>query len=96
MEGRIGNLGKFDVKKVMDTIEMIKSELKEGKLNTEKKLLAIGVVLGILTLYNIITFLVSVYDKIFCCGGSERRKSRCKKRKNRNRSKSSQQGSSDS
>merc|ERR1719154_516769 len=96
MKGRIINPSKFDVKKVMDTIEMIKAELKEGKLDTEKKLLAICVVLGILTLYNIITFLVSVYDKIFCCGGSERRKSRSKKRKNRNRSRSSQQSSSDS
>merc|ERR1719154_233582 len=96
MEGRIGNPDRFDVKKVMETIEMIKSELKEGKLDTEKKLLAICVVLGILAIYNIITFLVSVYDKIFSCGGSERRKSRSKKRKSRNRSRSSQQSSSDS
>eukprot|EP00092_Neocalanus_flemingeri_P098361 GFUD01125423.1.p1 GENE.GFUD01125423.1~~GFUD01125423.1.p1 ORF type:complete len:169 (-),score=42.90 GFUD01125423.1:78-584(-) len=95
-----------DVKNVMKKIdEKIETAVENFKEKYEMKILVICVVLGILALYNVLTFLKGIYDKylsIFCCfGGSKssksegkkEKKSKGKKSKRKSRSKSSSRGS---
>eukprot|EP00092_Neocalanus_flemingeri_P025550 GFUD01027701.1.p1 GENE.GFUD01027701.1~~GFUD01027701.1.p1 ORF type:complete len:162 (-),score=39.53 GFUD01027701.1:81-566(-) len=88
-----------DVKNVMKKIdEKIETAMENFKEKYEMKILVICVVLGILAVYNVLTFLKGIYDKylsIFCCffGDSKSSKSKSKKSKRKSRSKSSSRGS---
>eukprot|EP00092_Neocalanus_flemingeri_P001786 GFUD01001904.1.p1 GENE.GFUD01001904.1~~GFUD01001904.1.p1 ORF type:complete len:158 (-),score=38.42 GFUD01001904.1:69-542(-) len=96
--GVVGNRRFDDVKNVMKKIdEKIETAMENFKEKYEMKILVICVVLGILAVYNVLTFLKGIYDKylsIFCCfGDSKSRKSKSKKSKRKSRSKSSSRGS---
>eukprot|EP00092_Neocalanus_flemingeri_P020497 GFUD01022204.1.p1 GENE.GFUD01022204.1~~GFUD01022204.1.p1 ORF type:complete len:158 (-),score=36.07 GFUD01022204.1:32-505(-) len=96
--GVVGNRRFDDVKNVMKKIdEKIETAMEKFKVKYELKILVICVVLGILAVYNVLTFLQGIYDKyisIFCCfGDSKSRKSKSKKSKRKSRSRSSSRGS---
>eukprot|EP00092_Neocalanus_flemingeri_P098358 GFUD01125420.1.p1 GENE.GFUD01125420.1~~GFUD01125420.1.p1 ORF type:complete len:170 (-),score=42.85 GFUD01125420.1:80-589(-) len=96
-----------DVKNVMKKMdEKIETAMDNFKEKYEMKILIICVVLGILSVYNVLTFIKGIYDKylsIFCCffgdskssksEGKKEKKSKGKKSKRKSRSKSSSRGS---